>query len=232
MSRRTIAVVGVAAVALALAGSAPARQGVETKLFAQVGPEATITLRDGQGNRVTQLGPGAYEIEVKDLSDEHNFHLTGPGVNQMTEVSFVGETTWHVTLQDGNYRYVCDPHSSSMRGTFTVGTPPPTTTPPPVTMSAPVGARLLLTVGPTAAISLKTSAGKAVKVLRAGSYTFLVRDRSTAHNARLLGAGVNRATGVAFTGARTWKLTVRKGTLVFRCDPHRTTMRGAVQIVA
>jgi plastocyanin len=231
MSRRTIAVVGVAAVALALAGSAPAVRGAETKLFAQVGPEATIMLRDGQGNRVTQLDPGAYEIEVKDLSDEHNFHLTGPGVNQITEVSFVGETTWHVTLQDGNYRYVCDPHSTSMRGTFTVGTPP-ATTPPPVTASAPVGARLLLTVGPKPVITLKTSAGKAVKVLRAGSYTFVARDRSTTHNARLLGAGVNRATGVTFTGARTWKLTVRKGTLVFRCDPHRTRMRGAVQIVA
>lgn len=231
MSRRTIAVVGVAAVALALAGSAPALRSAETKLLAQVGPEATITLRDGQGNRVTQLDPGAYEIEVKDLSDEHNFHLTGPGVNQMTEVSFVGETTWRVTFQDGSYRYVCDPHSTSMRGTFTVGTPP-AATPAPVTASAPVGARLLLTVGPTPVISLKTTAGKAVKVLRAGSYTFAVRDRSTAHNARLLGAGVNRATGVAFTGARTWKLTVRKGTLVFRCDPHRTKMRGTVQIVA
>jgi plastocyanin len=231
MSRRTIAVVGVAAVALALAGSAPALRSAETKLLAQVGPEATITLRDGQGNRVTQLDPGAYEIEVKDLSDEHNFHLTGPGVNQMTEVSFVGETTWHVTLQDGNYRYVCDPHSSSMRGTFTVGTPP-ATSPPPVTASAPVGARLLLTVGPKPVITLKTTAGKPVKVLRAGSYTFVVRDRATAHNAHLLGAGVNRATAVAFTGTRTWKLTVRKGTLVFRCDPHRTQMRGTVQIVA
>jgi plastocyanin len=231
MSRRTIAVVGVAAVALALAGSAPAVQGAETKLFAQVGPEATITLQDGQGNRVTQLDPGAYEVEVKDLSDEHNFHLTGPGVNQLTDVSFVGTTTWHVTFQDGSYRYVCDPHSSSMRGTFSVGTPP-ATTPPPVTVSAPVGARLLLTVGPAPVISLKTAAGKPVKVLHAGSYTFVARDRSTAHNARLLGAGVNRATGVAFTGTRTWKLTVRTGTLVFRCDPHRAKMRGAVRIVA
>jgi plastocyanin len=230
MSRRTIAVVGVAAVALGLAGSVPARTA-ETKLFAVVGPEATITLRDGQGNRVTQIDPGAYEIEVKDLSDEHNFHLTGPGVNQFTEVSFVGDTTWHVTFQDGTYRYVCDPHSTAMRGTFTVGTPPATPPPPAVTPSAPLGARLLLTVGPRPTITLKTAAGRAVKVLRAGLYTFAVRDRSTFHNAHLLGAGVNRATAVAFTGTRTWKLRVRKGTLVFRCDPHRTTMRGTVRIV-
>jgi plastocyanin len=232
MGRRAIAAVGVAAVGLALAGSAPAVRGAETKLFAQVGPEATIMLRDGQGNRVTQLDPGAYEIEVKDLSDEHNFHLTGPGVNQLTEVSFVGETTWHVSFQDGNYRYVCDPHATSMRGTFTVGTPQATPPPATATPSAPVGARLLLTVGPTPVISLKTTAGKPVKVLRAGSYTFVARDRSATHNAHLLGAGVNRSTGVAFTGSRTWKLTVRKGTLVFRCDPHRTTLRGSVQIVA
>lgn len=100
-----------------------------------------------------------------------------------------------------------------------------------MTPSAPVGAKLLLTVGPTPSITLKTTAGKPVKLLKAGAYTLVVRDRAKVHDAHLLGAGVNRATGVAFTGTRTWKLTLRKGTLVFRCDPHRTTMRGTVQIV-
>jgi plastocyanin len=231
MSRPAIAAIAVFALALGVVGSAPAVRAEETKLFAEVGPEATISLRDAQGNRVSHLDPGEYEIQVKDQADEHNFHLTGPGVNQLTEVSFVGETTWHVTFQDGNYRYVCDPHSSSMRGTFTVGTPPQAP-PPTVTPSAPVGAKLMLTVGPKPSITLKTTAGKAVKVLRAGSYTFVVRDRASVHNAHLVGAGVNRSTTVAFMGTRTWKLTVRKGTLVFRCDPHRATMRGTVQIVS
>jgi plastocyanin len=231
MSRHLLAFVLVAA-ALGLAGAAPGAPAEGPKLIAEVGPSATISLRDAAGNRVTQLDPGPYEIEVKDLSDEHNFHLSGPGVDRRTEVGFIGQTTWQVTFQNGTYRFVCDPHATSMRGAFTVGTPPtPTPTPPAATPSAPRGAKLALNVGPGRTITLKTVGGKAVKVLRAGSYTFVVRDRSAFHNAHLLGAGVNRLTGVSFVGARTWKLSVKKGTLVYRCDPHRTVMRGTVRIV-
>ena len=48
--------------------------------------------RSGRGSRsrsrtptapVTQLDPGTYEIIVRDLSDEHNFHLIGPGVERV-----------------------------------------------------------------------------------------------------------------------------------------------------
>ena len=123
-----------------------------------------------------------------------------------------------------------------MVGTFDVGAgaPPPATTPPPPTTtpapSAKVGARLALTVGPSAIISLKTLAGKKVTLLRPGAYTVVVRDRSNAHNARLRGAGVSRATGVGFVGTKTWHVMLRKGTLVVQCDPHRTTMRATVKI--
>jgi hypothetical protein len=96
--------------------------------------------------------------------------------------------------------------------------------------TAPVGARLALTVGPGFTIGLKTLAGKAVKLLRPGTYTFVVRDRSKAHNAHVSGAGVNKATGVGFTGTRTWKVTLKKGMLNFRCDPHKGSMRGTVRI--
>ena len=57
-----------------------------TRLFATVGPGFTISLRNASGALVTQLDPGTYEIEVNDLSAEHNFRLTGPGVNQATEI--------------------------------------------------------------------------------------------------------------------------------------------------
>jgi plastocyanin len=232
MSRHLLVFLVLVAAALGLAGAAPGAPAEGPKLIAEVGPSATISLRDAAGNRVTQLDPGPYEIEVKDMSDEHNFHLSGPGVDRRTEVGFIGETTWQVTLQNGTYRFVCDPHATSMRGAFTVGTPAPTPTPAPAAKpSAPVGAKLALNVGPGQTITLKTLGGKAVKVLRAGSYTFAVRDRSGFHNAHLLGAGVNRATGVPFTGTQTWKLRLKKGTLVYRCDPHRTVMRGTVRIV-
>jgi plastocyanin len=219
-----------AALMLVLANGAGARGTAEPKLFGEVGPGFTITFKDAQGNRVTHLDPGVYEIQVRDLGEEHNFHLQGPGVDLSTDVATTGEVTWQATFQDGTYMYFCDPHSNIMRGTFTVGTPPPTPA-PTVTPSAPVGARLLLTAGPAATITLKTVAGKAVTILKAGGYTVVARDRSASHNAHLIGAGVNRATAVPFVGTKTWKLALKKGTLVFRCDVHRTSMRGSVRIV-
>jgi plastocyanin len=231
MTRSTLI---VAALVLVLANGAGAGQAQEPKLFGEVGPGFMISFKDATGNRVTHLDPGAYEIQVNDLGEEHNFHLQGPGVDFMTDVSTTGQTTWQVTFQDGNYMFFCDPHSSIMRGTFTVGTPPPpppTPTPTTVTPSAPVGAKLLLTAGPAASITLKTVGGKAVKILKAGGYTVVARDRSTSHDAHLLGAGVNRSTTVPFVGTKTWKLVLKTGTLVFRCDVHRTSMRGSVRIL-
>jgi plastocyanin len=32
----------------------------------------------------------------------------------------VGTKTWTVTLKAGKYTYVCDPHASFMKGSFTV----------------------------------------------------------------------------------------------------------------
>jgi plastocyanin len=69
-----------------------------------------------------------------------------------------------------------------------------------------------------------------VKLLRPGSYTVVARDLSKAHNAHLSGAGASKTTGIGFVGTKTWRVVLRRGTLVFRCDPHRTTMRGTVRI--
>ena len=151
-----------------------------------------------------------------------------------------GKQTFRVSLVNGRYTFVCDPHAPTMRGTFQVGaeatppppppSPPPPPAPPAAQPSAPVGARLALTVGPTATISLKTLAGKKVTRLRPGAYTFVVRDRSRMHNAHLLGAGANKTTGVGFVGNRTWRVVLRNGTLVVQCDKHGTTMRTTVKV--
>ena len=37
--------------------------------------------------------------------------------------------------------------------------------------------------------------------------------------------------GVAFTGRRRWSVRLRTGTYRYRCDPHRTTMRGRLTVV-
>jgi plastocyanin len=91
-----------------------------TTLKGSVGPGFDISLKDSSGNDVSTLTPGSYTIDVNDQADIHNFHLTGPGVDEATDVSGTGETTWTVTLQDGTYTFQCDPHASSMNGSFQV----------------------------------------------------------------------------------------------------------------
>ena len=91
-----------------------------TTLDGSVGPGFDISLKDASGNDVSTLTAGTYTINVNDQADIHNFHLTGPGVDKATDVSGTGTTTWTVTLQDGTYTFQCDPHASSMNGSFQV----------------------------------------------------------------------------------------------------------------
>ena len=234
MGRLTLVVGAALALASLFAAVGEATPSQATKLHARVGPAFTISLSTEDGARVTTLAPGTYEIEVEDMSEEHNFHLTGPGVDRSTQVGEVGRQEWTVTLQDGTYRYVCDPHQTQMRGTFTVGnvpTPPPPTKPPSTAVTPKT--RLALTSGPGYTITLKTAAGKAVRTMRTGTYRVTVRDRSKIHNAHLVGPGANRSTTVPYTGTRTWTVSLaRAGTLRFLCDPHaRQGMRGSARIV-
>jgi plastocyanin len=233
--------VGLTLAALvAVAGAAAAEAPV---LSGSVGPGFNISLRDAAGNAVTSHAAGPVTIDVDDKSEEHNFHLVGPGVDVSTSVEEITRASLAATLSDGTYRFFCDPHPTRMRGQFVVGaggsgggsggtggtggTGGGSTTKPP---TAPVGATLVLTSGPGFTISLKTRAGKKVVRLKPGRYTILVRDRSSAHNAHLLGAGVNRRTAVAGTATQTWKVVLKKGKLVFQCDPHKTSMRGTVVV--
>ena len=212
------------ALALLLPGEARAEN---PRLTATVGPAFTLTLVDASGQTVRQLDPGTYDITVRDLSDEHNFHLFGPGVDRATTVDGTGTVTWTVTFRDGRYSFVCDPHSSAMRGEFVAGTPPVTT--PPAPTPPPVRA-LTATVGPTATISLRSASGARLTFVRAGTYTITVRDRSATHNFHLLGLGVNRKTTLAGRGTFTWKLTLRRGTLRFFSDAAPTRVRGSLPV--
>ena len=62
------------------------------------------------------------------------------------------------------------------------------------------------TVGPGFTITLKKGTAKVTK-LKAGSYVIKVSDKSSIHNFRLKGPGVNKATTVGGTGTSTWKVT-------------------------
>ena len=111
-----VALVAAIAVPTAL-GSSSARSAVT--LNATDGPGFTITLKQA-GTKVTKLKAGTYKFVIADKSSIHNFHLTGPGVNKKTSVAKTGTFTWTLTLAKGTYEYVCDPHASFMKGSFTV----------------------------------------------------------------------------------------------------------------
>jgi plastocyanin len=235
MNRAAAVVAALAAAALlgtADGGAAPTQS---TKLFGTVGPDFEISLVNAQGAKVTKLDPGTYDIEVRDRSDFHTFHLEGPGVDERTEVAFTGTVNWTVTFRDGNYVYHCDPHPT-LRGTFVAGTPsqsPPPPPPPPSVITAKT--KLVVTAGPGQVITLKTAAGKAVKQLRRGTYAVTIRDRSRIHNVHLSAPGYDRkTTPLTFTGTQTWKVKLSKvGVLRYRCDPHASFgMRGSAKIVA
>lgn len=84
-------------------------------LSGSVGPGFDISMVE------KSVAPGTYTLTVDDKASQHNFHFTGDGVDVKTEVSETGTKTFTVTLKAGTYTYVCDPHSSSMNGTLTVG---------------------------------------------------------------------------------------------------------------
>ena len=73
----------------------------------------------------------------------------------------------------------------------------------------------------------------ATKPSRAGTYKLVVQDRSSEHNFRLRGGGVNVATGVGGTGTKTFTVRLRPGkTYSFLCDPHADDMRGSFKVRA
>ena len=80
-----------------------------------------ISLVDEDGEPVTELPAGEYNIEVTDPTSIHNFHVSGGdgAVEEKTLPMEKIETVWVVTFEPGDYRYLCDPHPS-MIGLFTV----------------------------------------------------------------------------------------------------------------
>jgi plastocyanin len=80
--------------------------------------------------------------------------------------------------------------------------------------------------GDAFAITLMDAAGGAVRHLDAGTYTLVVHDRSSFHNFRLSGPGVDVASDIEGVGDTTFTVTLTDGTYFFQCDPHSGQMRG------
>ena len=198
-----------------------------TQLRGTAGPGFSISLQNADGSRVTKLDPGTYDIAVRDLAIDHNFHLYGPGVEESTSVDAIEDKNWTVTFREARYTYVCDLHPTYMIGEIVVGTPPAVQPPKPAPTAIP---KLLATVGPRSTISLRSASGKAIASVKAGTYSIVVRDRSTLHNFHLVGNGVNRKSALAATGTTTWKLKLAKGLLRFYSDKAPTTVKGSVRV--
>jgi hypothetical protein len=73
-----------------------------------------------KGKPVKTLKAGKYKLVGNDQARTHDYRLKGPGVNRATSVSGKGKFSWTVTLKPGKYTFVCDPHKSFMKGSFTV----------------------------------------------------------------------------------------------------------------
>jgi hypothetical protein len=172
-----------------------------TALNVTVGPGFSIKVADANGQTVSHLPTGDYSITIKNLSpsSEHNFHLTGPGIDKAS--AFDNTTvTWDVTLTDGVYKYKCDAHPTLMKGSFGAG------------------------AGPKKAISLKKGSS-AVKTLVAGKYKVVVSDLTKTDNFHLSGPGVNKKTGVKFKGTTSWTLRLKPGKYTFRSDATKKLKR-------
>jgi hypothetical protein len=213
---RTLLVSALVVVAVSIPTAATgSSQAPNVTLTGTVGPNFTISLRNPDGSAVSHLDPGSYDIAVNDLSIEHNFHLTGPGVDMATLVETTGTTTWTVTFTDGRYNYRCDPHALAMRGTFTVGNVPPPP-PPPGRLSGKVTAK---------AISLKTASGSRVRSVVENTYRLTVADSSNTQNFHLTGPGVNRKTSVKRKTRATWTIQLKPGKYTYRSDKNRRLKR-------
>jgi protocatechuate 3,4-dioxygenase beta subunit len=91
-------------------------------------------------------------------------------------------------------------------------------------LAAPIGAmgptKLKGTTGPGFTITLKKGTAM-VKTLKPGKYTITVQDRSTIHNFRLKGPGLNKQiTSLSFTGSKSVTVTLKRGKYTYQCDPH------------
>jgi plastocyanin len=90
--------------------------------------------------------------------------------------------------------------------------------------AATTAGKLTATDGPGFTISTSK------KSVKHGAYTITVKDKSNIHNFHLIGPGVNKKTSVSFVGTKTWKVTLKKGTYKFICDPHKTIMHGTLKV--
>ena len=98
--------------------------------------------------------------------------------------------------------------------------------------STPTATRTLVgTDGPGFTITLKMG-GKKVTKLKAGTYNFVINDKSAIHNFHLRGPHLDaKLTTVAFVGTKkASRVNLRPGSYMYVCDPHAPVMKGSFKV--
>jgi hypothetical protein len=233
---------------------------VSSTLHAYVHESADIgmTFDDGtdvgsQGRTPPTIPPGTYTIRVVDDAVTHNFHLTGPGVDQTTPVDDLQTSTWTVTFQPGStYRFQCDVHADFMYAAFqTSGTGSSTSggssggtsggssggtssggTSSGGSSSGPqTTLRGTLTGAVSAAGKLTLGfGGKPVAKLKAGRYKITVADKSRTKGFAIQPKGHSAitASGVSFVGTHSVTVNFTAGQWTFYASPGGTKHAFAV----
>ena len=89
--------------------------------------------------------------------------------------------------------------------------------------------KLTGTVGPGFTVTLEKGTTKVTKI-PAGTYTFVISDKSAIHDFHLIGPVSKLLTTVGFTGSKTVTLTLEKGSYTYQCDPHSLAMHGTFKV--
>jgi len=85
-------------------------------------------------------------------------------------------------------------------------------------------------VGPGYTIEVKLN-GKDLKTIKAGTYKIKVEDKGSIHDFHLIGKGLNKKTGISFTGDQTWTIKLQPGKVTYQCDPHASMgMKGSFRV--
>jgi hypothetical protein len=253
MSRRaSTALLAVSAFALLLSAAAPAA----TKLAAdyptllvsfKATNTVTVTLADGTpvgttSGAPTSVAPGTYNISIDDAAfvADIQWHLSGPGVNLVTNMSYGEEPseTWVETfLPSSTYTWRDDNRPGTVF-TFTTAATAPVGTPNSgqaagLSSTTPqssgkngkaastdvVGSGVAVkrgtlvgtvTAGGRLTLTLK---GKTVGSLEAGLYTFAISDESkkAGFSVQQIKKDATQITTAAFTGKKTKTITLRAG---------------------
>ncbi len=80
-------------------------------------------------------------------------------------------------------------------------------------------------------IEMKNAANQPLKMIKAGTYRIKIEDKSSIHNFRLAGPGVNKSTSVGRVVETTWTVRLRPGKYTFSCDAH-AQMHGTFRVTA